>query len=171
MVLELKTPTGPELIDLLKVLPVFLCYALSFIYLGIYWNNHHHMLHLCTQVTGGVLWANLNLLFWLSLIPFTTGWLGENHFAKTPSAVYGIILFLSAISYWILQTTIIRAQKDSSILKMAIGGDVKGKISPLLYLCGIGISFVSEWAALSIYVFVALMWLVPDRRIERHFES
>ncbi len=169
MVLELKVPHGAELEVLLPLWPVFLSYVLSFIYVGIYWNNHHHMLHLCNHVTGGVLWANLHLLFWLSLIPFATGWLGENHFGNIPSMVYGFVLLMSAIAYWILQNEIIKA--DGSSLKAAIGSDKKGKLSPLLYLVAIGSSYFSSWIAMSIYVFAALIWLVPDRRIEKHLSN
>jgi uncharacterized membrane protein len=166
MVLELKVPHGSEIEALLPLWPVFLSYVLSFIYVGIYWNNHHHMLHMCNQVTGGVLWANLHLLFWLSLIPFATGWLGENHFGQVPSMIYGFVLFMSAIAYWILQNQIIKA--DGSALKAAVGKDKKGKLSPILYLVAIGSSYFSSWIAMSIYILAALIWLVPDRRIEKH---
>jgi len=167
MVLELKVPHGTSLADLTPLLPVFLSYLLSFVFLGIYWNNHHHMLHVVQRVTGGVLWANLHLLFWLSLIPFATGWMGANDFAPTPVAVYGVVMLLSAIAYWILQYTILRAPGGSAVLAAAIGGDFKGKISPVLYLAAIPLSYVSQWIACGIYVLVAAMWLVPDRRIER----
>jgi len=167
MVLELKVPHDPDMAALIPLMPVFFCYVLSFIYVGIYWNNHHHMLHLCTNVTGGVLWANLHLLFWLSLIPFATSWLGENHFAKMPSLIYGFVMFMAAIAYWILQTTIIRAEKDGSALKKAIGNDLKGKLSPVLYLLAMGGSYFSEWISVGIYVLVAFIWLVPDKRIEK----
>ena len=146
---------------------MFLSYVLSFVYLGIYWNNHHHMLHTVTHVSGGVLWANLHLLFWLSLLPFATGWLGENHFAALPSAVYGGVLLMAALAYWWLQQLIIRAQGPQSLLQRAVGADWKGKLSPLLYASGIALSFVATPVALGIYVLVALMWLVPDKRIER----
>ena len=146
---------------------MFLSYVLSFVYLGIYWNNHHHMLHTVTHVSGGVLWANLHLLFWLSLLPFATGWLGENHFAALPSAVYGGVLLMAAMAYWWLQQLIIRAQGPQSLLQRAVGADWKGKLSPLLYASGIALSFVATPVALGIYVLVALMWLVPDKRIER----
>ncbi len=167
MVLELKIPKDAALNSLLPVLPVFLCYILSFIYLGIYWNNHHHMLHVTRQVSGGILWANLHLLFWLSLIPFVTGWMGENNFAAWPTAVYGVVLLMAAVAYWILQKAILKKQGSSSLLAAAIGKDHKGKISPVIYLAAIPSSFVSTWIAGSLYVFVALMWLIPDRRIEK----
>ena len=167
MVLELKVPHAPTLQALAPLLPVFLSYVLSFVYLGIYWNNHHHMLHTVSHVSGGVLWANLHLLFWLSLLPFATGWLGENHFAALPSAVYGGVLLMAALAYWWLQQLIIRAQGPQSLLQRAVGADWKGKLSPLLYASGIALSFVATPVALGIYVLVALMWLVPDKRIER----
>ena len=167
MVLELKVPHAPTVQALAPLLPVFLSYVLSFVYLGIYWNNHHHMLHTVTHVSGGVLWANLHLLFWLSLLPFATGWLGENHFAALPSAVYGGVLLMAAMAYWWLQQLIIRAQGPQSLLQRAVGADWKGKLSPLLYASGIALSFVATPVALGIYVLVALMWLVPDKRIER----
>jgi len=171
MVLELRPPHGTTLEALEPLLPVFLSYVLSFIYLGIYWNNHHHMLHVTHQVTGPMLWANLHLLFWLSLIPFVTAWSGENHFAALPTACYGLVLLLAAIAYLILQQTIIASQGPDSVLKRAVGGDWKGKVSPLLYLAAIPIAF--QWRAMSqaIYVLVALIWLVPDRRIERVLSS
>ena len=169
MVLELKVPHGDSISMLYPLAPVILSYILSFIYLGIYWNNHHHMLHACQKVTGSMLWANLHLLFWLSLIPFTTGWMGENHFASLPAAVYGFVLLMAAIAYWILQQRIIASQGDGSLLKKAVGHDWKGKLSPLLYVAGIALAFVSQWIAVAIYVTVALMWLLPDRRIERVF--
>lgn len=167
MVLELKVPHGEGLAALRPLLGVFLSYVLSFIYLGIYWNNHHHMLHTVRHVTGPILWANLHLLFWLSLIPFATGWLGENHFAPLPAALYGVVLLLAAIAYYILQLQIIASQGPNSLLKRAIGHDKKGKISPLLYLAAIALAFVSHWISLGLYVLVALIWLVPDRRVER----
>jgi len=167
MVLELKVPHGDSIEALKPLLPAFLSYVLSFVYVGIYWNNHHHMLHTAGRVTGGVLWANLHLLFWLSLFPFVTGWMGENHFAVLPSAFYGIVLLAAAIAYVILQNAIIRAQGEGSVLKAAIGGDWKGKISPVLYAAGIIASFLVPWLAQILYVAVALIWLVPDRRIER----
>ncbi|MGA7991861.1 MAG: TMEM175 family protein [Thermoanaerobaculia bacterium] len=167
MVLELKVPRGDSLATLAPLIPVFMSYVLSFVYIGIYWNNHHHMLHTCTRVTGGILWANLHLLFWLSLFPFVTGWMGENHFAAAPSAIYGGVLLAAAIAYWILQQTIIAAQGSDSPLKAAIGSDWKGKLSPVLYVLGIASIVLSSWLALALYVAVALLWLVPDRRIER----
>jgi len=167
MVLEMKVPHGDSIGTLAPLVPVFMSYVLSFIYLGIYWNNHHHMLHTCTHVTGGILWANLHLLFWLSLFPFVTGWMGENHFAEVPTALYGGVLLAAAVAYWILQQTIIASQGTASPLKAAIGGDWKGKLSPVLYVFGIVSSLLWTWAAQALYVLVALMWLVPDRRIER----
>jgi uncharacterized membrane protein len=167
MVLELKVPHGDDFVVLKPLLPVFLSYVLSFVYLGIYWNNHHHMLHATQRVTGGILWANLHLLFWLSLFPFATGWVGENHFSKAPLVVYGGVLLMAAIAYWILQHLIIASQGDHSLLAKAVGRDIKGKLSPLLYAIAISAAFLSRWIAGGLYVFVALMWLVPDRRIER----
>ncbi len=167
MVLELKVPHGIELATLKPLLPVFLSYVLSFIYLAIYWNNHHHMLHASHKVTGPILWANLHLLFWLSLIPVTTGWMGENHFAVWPTALYGVVLLMAAIAYFILQTAIIASQGKESLLRRAVGADWKGKLSPVLYVIAIGVAFTSHWTSKAIYVLVALIWLVPDRRIER----
>ena len=167
MVLELKVPHGAELGALAKLWPVFLSYVLSFIYIAIYWNNHHHMMHTVTQVNGAMLWANMHWLFWLSLIPFATGWLGENHFAKLPTALYGVTLLLVAIAYFILQQVIIRAQGGQSVLRAAVGKDLKGKISPMIYVAAIVLAFVNPWFALALYVLVALIWLIPDRRIER----
>jgi uncharacterized membrane protein len=166
MVLELKVPHGESIDALAPLVPVFLSYVLSFVYVGIYWNNHHHMLHTCRRVTGPMLWANLHLLFWLSLFPFTTGWMGENHFAAAPSAVYGAVLLMAAVAYWILQKIIIVSQGSDSLLKKAIGSDWKGKLSPLIYLIAIPASFRSQWISQGLYVLVALVWLVPDRRIE-----
>ena len=171
MVLELKVPHGAELAQLTALTPVFLSYVLSFVYIGIYWNNHHHMLHASHRVTGPMLWANLHLLFWLSLIPFTTGWMGENHFAELPSALYGAVLLLAAIAYFILQQTIIASQRPDSVLKRAVGSDWKGKLSPVLYATAIPVAFWSPWIAQALYVMVALIWLVPDRRIERQLSS
>ena len=167
MVLELKVPHGEGMAALVPLGPVLSSYVLSFVYLGIYWNNHHHMLHASRTVTGSELWANLHLLFWLSLIPFTTGWMGENHFATLPAAAYGFVLLMAAIAYWILQQRIIASQGEGSVLAKAIGYDWKGKLSPLLYLAAIGLAFVSSWLAVAIYALVALMWVIPDRRIER----
>ena len=167
MVLELKAPHGEDLDALRPLVPVFLSYVLSFVYLGIYWNNHHHMLHACSRVNGRILWANLHLLLWLSLLPFATAWMGENHFAATPSAVYGVVLLTAAIAYWVLQQQIVAADGPDSLLKRAIGSDWKGKLSPLLYVLAIVASFWVQWVAQGIYVAAALIWLVPDRRIER----
>ncbi len=167
MVLELKVPRGESIDALAPLIPVFLSYVLSFVYVGIYWNNHHHMLHTCHRVTGPMLWANLHLLFWLSLFPFATGWMGENHFAAAPSAVYGAVLLMAAIAYWILQQIIIASQGSESLLKKAIGSDWKGKLSPLIYITAIPTAFVSPLACQALYVLVALIWLVPDRRIEK----
>ena len=169
MVLELKVPHGTDWETLRPLVPVFLTYVLSFVYLGIYWNNHHHMLHATDRINGAILWANLHLLFWLSLVPFTTGWMGENHFAPLPSAVYGVVLLMAGIAYLILQTAIIRHQGPHSKLKAAVGHDIKGKISAVLYAAAILLAFVHQLIADAIYVFVALMWLVPDRRIETTF--
>jgi uncharacterized membrane protein len=167
MVLEMKVPHSPDLQALKPILPVFFSYVLSFIYVGIYWNNHHHLLHSTHKVTGAILWANLHLLFWLSLFPFATGWAGENHLASVPTAGYGVVLFMAAIAYYILQQTIIRQQGRDSLLAAALGKDWKGKLSPILYLSAIGLSFLKPWIATALYVLVALIWLVPDRRIER----
>jgi len=166
MVLEIKVPHGQELADLLHLLPIFLSYVLSFIYLGIYWNNHHHMLHVTTHVTGGILWANLHLLFWLSLIPFATGWIGEHHFAPLPMAVYGVVLLMSAIAYYLLQSLIIKNEGSDSLLAKAVGKDWKGKLSPVFYLLAIAAAWLNTWVSEGLYIFVALMWLIPDRRIE-----
>ena len=167
MVLEMKVPHGDSIETLSPLIPVLLSYVLSFVYLGIYWNNHHHMMHASSKVTGSILWANLHLLFWLSLIPFTTGWMGENHFATMPSAAYGVVLLMAAIAYWILQQRIIASQGKGSLLKKAIGNDWKGKLSPAIYVVAIISAFPSPWLSLAIYAAVALMWVVPDRRIER----
>lgn len=166
MVLELKVPHGASLEALLPLTPVFLSYVLSFIYVGIYWNNHHHMLHACHKVSGRILWANLHLLFWLSLFPFATGWMGENHFEAVPTAAYGVVLLMAAIAYWVLQQTIIRSQGKDSILRQAVGGDWKGKLSPVFYVLGIATAFWNHALSQVLYVLVALIWLVPDRRIE-----
>jgi len=167
MVLELKAPHGEDFQALAPLLPVFLSYLLSFIYVGIYWNNHHHMFQSTKNVSGGILWANLHLLFWLSLFPFSTAWIGENHLAWLPTAAYGVVLLMAAIAYYVLQQTIIARQGRDSLLKSALGSDWKGKLSPALYLAAIPLAFVSPWIATGLYTFVALMWLVPDRRIER----
>ena len=166
MVLELKIPHGTDWEALRPLLPVFLTYVLSFVYLAIYWNNHHHMLHATEQINGKILWANMHLLFWLSLIPFVTGWMGENHFAPLPTAVYGAVLLAAAIAYYLLQKMIIAQQGRKSKLRAAIGRDFKGKVSPLIYLAAIPLAFVNQWISDALYVTVALMWLVPDRRIE-----
>jgi uncharacterized membrane protein len=171
MVLELKVPHGTELSSLRPLWPVFLSYVLSFINLGIYWNNHHHMIHVTERVSGKVLWANLHLLFWLSLFPFVTGWMGENHFAPAPTALYGVVMLLAAIAYWILLRAILAVQGPHSLLAAAVGRDFKGKLSPLLYLIAIPSAFIREWIAGGLYVIVALMWLIPDRRIERRLSS
>lgn len=167
MVLELKAPHGDQLASLFELLPVFLSYVLSFVYVGIYWNNHHHMLHAARQVNGAILWANLHLLFWLSLIPFATAWMGENHFSGAPTAAYGVVLLMSALAYYILQRAIVAAQGPQSVLGVALGKDFKGKISPVLYVAGVAVACVAPYIAQSLYVAVALMWLVPDKRIER----
>ena len=166
MVLELKVPGDSSFAALLPLAPVLLSYVLSFIYVGIYWNNHHHMLSISHRVSGKVLWANLHLLFWLSLFPFTTAWMGENHFAASPTAVYGVVLLMAALAYWILQRTLIMTDGDSSALRRAVGYDWKGKISPILYLSGIALTLWHAWAAQLVYALAALIWLVPDRRIE-----
>ena len=166
MVLELRVPHGTDPPALRPLIPVFLTYVLSFIFLGIYWNNHHHMLHATERVNGAVLWANLHLLFWLSLIPFATGWMGENHAAPLPTALYGVVLLMAAIAYTILQTTIIAHEGRSSKLREAVGGDFKGKLSIASYMAAIPLAFVRSWIAIGLYIFVALLWLVPDRRIE-----
>jgi uncharacterized membrane protein len=167
MVLELKVPHGTDLAALVPMIPPFMGYVLSFIYVGIYWNNHHHLLHTCEQVTGSILWANLNLLFWLSMFPVVTDWVGENHSASVPTALYGVVLLLAALSWWLLQRTIIAAQGPRSLLKRAVGTDYKGNGSPLLYALGAIIAFWSPAVSQGIYLLVALLWLIPDRRIER----
>jgi uncharacterized membrane protein len=167
MVLEMKVPHGTSLDALSPLLYVFLSYLLSFVYLGIYWNNHHHMLQATRHVSGTVLWANLHLLFWLSLIPFVTGWMGENHFAPTPTALYGAVLLMAGVAYWILVRTIIAVEGRDSLLAKAVGKDVKGILSVAIYAVAIPMAFVEEWVAGALYVAVALMWLIPDRRIER----
>ena len=171
MVLELKVPHAVELTALKPVLPVLLSYVLSFIYLGIYWNNHHHLFQATEEVSGGILWANLHLLFWLSLFPFTTAWMGENHLAAIPTAIYGFVLLMAAIAYYILQRTIIAKEGRESLLAQAVGRDWKGKLSPLLYLAAIPLAFVGPWIAGGLYVFAALLWLIPDPRIERELEK
>lgn len=171
MVLEMKVPHGDSLEALAPLLPVFLSYVLSFVYVGIYWNNHHHLLHATTRVSARVLWANLHLLFWLSLFPFATGWMGENHFAAWPSALYGVVLLMAAIAYWLLQQAIIASEGPSSVLKQALGSDWKGKLSPLFYIIGIVSTQFVPWVAEAAYVLVALLWLIPDRRIEHALQK
>lgn len=166
MVLELKVPHGADIDALTPLLPVFLSYVLSFVYVAIYWNNHHHLLHACEKVTWQILWANLHLMFWLSLFPFTTAWMGENHFATIPSAIYGVVLLMAAIAYWALQEAIIASQGKDSILKQAVGIDIKGKASIFIYLCAIFTAFWMQWMAQFLFVFLAIAWLIPDRRIE-----
>jgi uncharacterized membrane protein len=167
MVLELKVPHGTDFAALRPLIPVLLSYVLSFIYLGIYWNNHHHMMHVVHRVSGGVLWANLLLLFWLSLVPFVTGWMGENHFAPAPVALYGVVLLMAALSYTVLVRATLRVEGPDSMLARAIGLDRKGNLSLLLYCVGIAASFFATWLSGAMYIIVALIWLIPDRRIER----
>jgi uncharacterized membrane protein len=171
MVLEMKVPHGETLVDLAGVWPVFLSYVLSFTYLGIYWSNHHHLLHTVTHVTGGMLWANTHLMFWLSLIPFATDWMGENHFGPLPTALYGAVLFLAAMSYWLLERVIIASQGRDSKLQKALGRHFKEKVSPVLYLVGMAVAFWVPAVSLATYAAAAAMWLVPDRRIERHADG
>ena len=168
MVLEIKVPHGEEFTDLVPLIPIILSYILSFIYLGIYWNNHHHLLHTVNQVSGSILWANLHLLFWLSLVPFVTGWIGENNFGAKPMALYGFIMLMAAIAYYILQSSILKKHGKDSVLAKSIGKDVKGKISPLLYVLGIATSWFSTWISAGFYILVALIWLIPDKRIEKN---
>ncbi len=167
MVLELKVPHDPSLDGLLKLAPVFLSYVLSFIYVAIYWNNHHHLLHTVRQVSARILWANMHLLFWLSLTPFVTGWMGENHFKELPTATYGFVLLMSGVAYWILQQAIIKSHGEQSVLKQALGRDIKGNTAPLIYIVGIVLSLYWPVLGGALYVLVAVIWLVPDRRIER----
>ena len=167
MVLELKVPHGATLAALKPLLPVLSSYVLSFVYIGIYWNNHHHLFHAATRVSGGMLWANLHLLFWLSLFPFVTGWMGENHYDTLPTALYGTVLLMAAIAYWILEWLIVHCEGAQSLLARAVGGDFKGKLSIALYAIAIALAFVQAWLAQMLYLAVALLWLVPDRRIER----
>jgi len=166
MVLEIKVPHGSDFEALRPLIPVVISYILSFIYIGIYWNNHHHLMHTVKNVTGGMLWANLHLLFWLSLVPFTTGWIGENHFDPIPMAVYGFVLLMAAVAFYVLQTLIVRSQGEHSLLAKAIGSDLKGKMSLVIYLLAIGSNFASQWISGSLYILVALIWLIPDKRIE-----
>ena len=167
MVLEIKVPHDGELSALLSLLPVFLSYVLSFIYIGIYWNNHHHMLHTVSHVSGSILWANLHLLFWLSLVPFSTGWMGENHFVALPTLVYGVVLFMAAVAYLILQNIIIAFQGETSVLGLAVKQDWKGRSSLLAYAIAVLLAWWVSWLSLTLYVLVALVWLLPDKRIER----
>lgn len=171
MVLEMKTPDGTNFKSLLKLFPVFISYVLSFIYVGIYWNNHHHMMHTVKKVTGGILWANLHLLFWLSLIPFATAWIGEHHFAAFPMLFYGFVLFMCAIAYFILQNQIIKKHGNESVLARAIGKDTKGKVSAVLYIIAIFSTYYHELISAVIYILVALMWLIPDKRIEKLLDN
>lgn len=167
MVLELKVPHGADLAALQPLLPVFLSYVLSFIYVGIYWNNHHHLIHAVSHISGGVLWANLHVLFWLSLIPFVTGWVGENHFATWPVACYGVVLFMAGLAYSLLTHCLLKQSEENRTLAKAIGADKKGWLSILLYALGIALSFLNSWLGFAVYIAVALLWLVPDQRIER----
>jgi uncharacterized membrane protein len=171
MVLELKVPHGADWAALAGMAPNLLSYAMSFVYLAIYWNNHHHLLHTVTRVDGLILWANSNLLFWLSLVPAVTAWMGENFLSSVPTAVYGAVLLLPAIAYYLLQKAIIHKQGRESVLATALGSDIKGKISPVLYIAGIAAAFVVPWLSVALYVLVAVMWLVPDRRIEKAFRE
>ncbi len=170
MVLELKVPRGVDLAALRSLLPVFSSYVLSFIYVGIYWNNHHHLFHSTKHVSAAILWANLHLLFWLSLFPLATAWMGENHAAPMPSAVYGLVLLMAAIAYYLLQCAIIAHEGRDSLLARALGRDWKGKLSPVVYLAAMPLAFVSTWISSGLYAFIALLWLIPDRRIERALE-
>jgi uncharacterized membrane protein len=167
MVLELHSPHGTSWAALRDQFPVLLAYLLSFVYLGIYWSNHHHMLAVVSRISGAALWANLHLLFWLSLVPFVTAWMSENHFPAIPTAVYGIVLLAAAVAYYLLQWTLLRVEGRDSLLAAAVGRDLKGKLSPLLYCIGVGLSFADPWLGLAVYVVIALMWLIPDRRVER----
>jgi uncharacterized membrane protein len=167
MVLEMRAPVGADLAALSAVLPVFLVYVLSFIYLGIYWNNHHHMLHAVERVDGRALWANLHLLFWLSLVPFVTGWMGENHFAAVPTALYGVVLLMAAVSYTLLQAALVASNGRHALLAHAVGRDLKGKLSIVCYVSAIPLAFVNQWISDALYLLVALIWVVPDRRIEK----
>jgi len=170
MVLEMKVPHGTDLQSLLHIWPVFVSYLLSFVYIGIYWNNHHHLLHSIKRVSGGVLWANLHLLFWLSLFPFVTGWMGENHYAPLPTAVYGLVLLMAAMAYWLLAHCLMATEGRGSLLVRAVGRDIKGVASVVIYAAAVPLAFYASWIAHLCYLAVALMWLVPDRRIEREFE-
>ena len=167
MVLEMKVPHGVEFAALKPLLPVFLSYVLSFVYVGIYWNNHHHLLHAARHVSAAIMWANLHLLFWLSLIPFATGWMGENHFAALPTAIYGCVLLMTSVAYLILQNVIVAAHERDFALAAALGSDRKGMLSLAGYVAAIGLAFVNQWVSDALYVLVAVMWLIPDRRVER----
>jgi uncharacterized membrane protein len=171
MVLEMKVPHGTDLAALKPILPVFLSYVLSFIYVAIYWNNHHHLFHSMKHVSGGILWANMHLLFWLSLFPFATGWIGENHLDPLPTALYGFVLLMAAIAYYLLERAMIAKNGRDSLLARAVGGDWKARLSMVLYLSGVPLSFASPWIAIGFYVAVALMWIVPDPRLERAVEE
>ncbi len=171
MVLELKAPRGTNLAALMPLLPALVSYVLSFIYIGIYWNNHHHMIHATRTINGGIMWANLHLLFWLSLVPFVTRWVGENYHAALPTALYGVILLMAAVAYFIVQSAIIKMQGSGSFLAGAVGRDRKGKLSMVCYAVAIGLAFVNHWLADALYLFVAAMWLIPDRRIARAMET
>jgi len=171
MVLELRVPHGDDFVALKPLIPVFLSYVLSFVYIGIYWNNHHHMLHATQNVSGAILWANLHLLFWLSLVPAATAWMGENHFAPVPTALYGVPLLMAAIAYWLLQRAILAKHGNNSLLAAAVGSDLKGKLSPVIYVVAIPSAFVSPRIAGALYVLVALIWLVPDPRIEKALKA
>lgn len=166
MVLEMKVPHGTDFDALRSLVPVFATYVMSFIYIGIYWSNHHHLLHLTEGISGPVLWANLHLLFWLSLIPFVTGWMGENHFAPLPTALYGVVLLLCSLAWLLLQRALVSDKLSNARLREAIGRDIKGKLSFVVYATAIGLAFIAPWLALTLYILVALWWLIPDRRIE-----
>ena len=171
MVLELRVPEGVDLVALRPLIPIFLAYVLSFIYVGLYWNNHHHMFHTVQKINGAALWANLHLLFWLSLLPAVTHWVGETHLAASPTAMYGIVLFMAAIAYFILTRVLIRQHGKDSILAKAMGRDLKGKVSVVIYLAGVVLAFVAPWLSAGLYTLVAVIWLVPDRRFEHVMES
>jgi uncharacterized membrane protein len=167
MVLEMKVPHDDSMAELMKIAPVFMSYVLSFIYIGIYWNNHHHLMHATQKISGAAMWANNHLLFWLSLMPFASGWMGENHFTKWPVIVYGVVLIMNSIAYYILVRSLLKANGKDSTLAKALGSDVKGKISTLIYAIGIGAAFFNSWISLGLYAVVAIIWLIPDRRIEK----
>lgn len=171
MVLEMKVPHGDSLEELVKIAPVFLSYVLSFVYIGIYWNNHHHLMHATQKISGGAMWANNHLLFWLSLMPFVSGWMGENHFTKWPVIVYGFVLIMNSIAYYLLVLSLLKANGKDSTLAKALGSDLKGKISTFIYAVGIVVAFFNTWISLALYASVAITWLVPDRRIEKTMES